>query len=36
MARRIWLAVLGATVATVAGAAVWAHDTYLRMSGGKK
>jgi hypothetical protein len=36
MARRIWLAALGAAVATVAGAAVWAHETYLRMTGGKR
>lgn len=36
MARRVWLAALGAAVATVAVIAVWTHDTYLKMTGGKR
>lgn len=36
MARRMWLAVLGFAVTTAVGAAVWVHDTYLKMTGGKQ
>lgn len=36
MARRAWLAAVGFALTAAVGLAVWTHDTYLRMTGGKR
>lgn len=36
MARRAWLAAVGFALTDAVGLAVWTHDTYLRMTGGKR